>query len=120
MIVLELSENRFALYGHCIPGSILVQEGDDVVAGQIMAKMGNSGNSDLPHLHFHLSDGPSLFESQGVPYLIDSFNHKADYPYWTDESGNILEMATNFAWSPLETPSMRGNEFVYNGLVVDF
>ena len=33
----------------------------------------NSGNSMAPHLHFHVTDGPLLLASNGLPYVVDSF-----------------------------------------------
>ena len=40
---------------------------------QVVGLVGNSGNSTEPHLHFHISDGPSPLGSQGVPYTLDTF-----------------------------------------------
>jgi hypothetical protein len=51
-LVLDLGHGRFALYAHLQPGSLKVKLGDKVKAGQVLARLGNSGNSDAPHLHF--------------------------------------------------------------------
>src|SRR4249919_1140467 len=38
-----------------------------------LGRVGNSGNTSAPHLHFHVMDGPSPLASHGLPYVIDSF-----------------------------------------------
>jgi len=73
-IILCLNETAYAFYAHLIPGSLLVQTGDYVYEGQAIGLLGNSGNSDLPHLHFHLATGNSFFYAQGIPYEIKSFS----------------------------------------------
>lgn len=46
--------DKLVLLGHFIPGSLMVNEGDDVKAGQPLALVGNSGNSIEPHLHIQV------------------------------------------------------------------
>ena len=41
--------------------------------GQVIGKLGNTGNTDAPHLHFHIMDGPSFLLSNGLPFEINSF-----------------------------------------------
>jgi hypothetical protein len=70
-VILDLGGGRFALYAHLQPGSIRVHEGARVKRGDVLGLVGNTGNSDAPHLHFHVMDGPSPLASNGVPYGID-------------------------------------------------
>jgi hypothetical protein len=72
-IVLDLGSGRYAFYAHLRKGSVAVRRGDRVRRGQVMAKLGNTGNTSAPHLHFHLMDGPSVLGSEGIPYVIDRF-----------------------------------------------
>lgn len=58
---------------HLQPLSLRVAAGDRVKAGQVLGLVGNSGNSDLPHLHFHVVNGPSPLGAEGVPYVLRSF-----------------------------------------------
>lgn len=72
-IVQDIGSGFYALYAHLQPGSVLVRKGDVVKKGQVLALLGNSGNTTGPHLHFHVIHGPSPLGSDGVPYVIDSF-----------------------------------------------
>lgn len=72
-IILDLGNGRFALYAHLKTGSIRVKLGQKVDAGQVIALLGNSGNTDLPHLHFQLMDGNSPLGAEGIPYVLKSF-----------------------------------------------
>jgi hypothetical protein len=72
-IVVDLGGGRYAFYAHLRKGSFAVHPGDRVRRGQVVAKLGNTGNTSAPHLHFHLMDGPSVLGSEGIPYVIDRF-----------------------------------------------
>lgn len=72
-VVVDIGTDRFALYAHMQPGSVRVKVGDTVTKGQVLGLLGNSGNTDTPHLHFHIMDGPSPLVSNGLPYVFTSF-----------------------------------------------
>lgn len=67
-IVLDLGDGTYAMYAHVQQGSLAVRAGDEVRAGQAMARCGNSGNSTEPHVHFQLMDGPDPATAKGVPF----------------------------------------------------
>jgi hypothetical protein len=72
-VVLDLGDGNYALYAHFQPGSVRVKAGDQVIRGQVLGLVGNSGNSVAPHLHFQVMDGPSPLGADGLPYSIDAF-----------------------------------------------
>jgi hypothetical protein len=70
-VVLDLGGGEYALIAHMQKGSVLVKVGDKVTRGQRLGLTGNSGNTTEPHVHFHVQDGPTLFEGAGVPVWFD-------------------------------------------------
>ena len=42
--------------------------------GQVLGLLGNTGNTDGPHLHFHIMDGPSPLQSNGLPFVYSRFS----------------------------------------------
>lgn len=73
-VMVDIGGGRIAFYAHVQPGSLRVRVGDRVRRGQVLALVGNSGNSTEPHLHFHIADGTSPLASEGVPYAVDAFD----------------------------------------------
>ena len=45
--------------------------GDVVAARSALGRLGNSGNSDAPHLHFQVMDRPSALDANGLPFVFD-------------------------------------------------
>ena len=72
-VVVDIGEGRFAFYAHMQPGSVKVKMGDKVKTGQVLGLLGNSGNTDTPHLHFHVMDAPSPLLANGLPYVFTAF-----------------------------------------------
>src|SRR6266508_1225374 len=89
--VVDIGEGRFAFYAHMQPGSLRVKPGDKVTTGQVLGLLGNSGNTDATHLHFHVMDRASPLLSDGLPYAFTSFTGEGRV---TDEqplfSGGVL------------------------------
>jgi hypothetical protein len=67
-VIIRHGPRRFALYAHIKPGTVKVERGERVRAAQVIGRVGSSGNSDAPHLHFHVTDRPSPIGADGVPY----------------------------------------------------
>lgn len=72
-VVIGIGHGRFAFYAHLQPDSLKVKVGDKVHRGQIIGLLGNSGNSDAPHLHFGIHDGPGPYSSNSMPFVFSSF-----------------------------------------------
>ncbi|HEX8267507.1 MAG TPA: M23 family metallopeptidase [Pyrinomonadaceae bacterium] len=79
-IILDLGNGFFAFYAHLQPKSQRVKIGDKVTHGQALALLGNSGNSDAPHLHFHVADANSPLGAEGVPFVFESFEMQGILP----------------------------------------
>jgi hypothetical protein len=72
-VFLEIGPERYALYAHLAAGSIEVSPGDRVRRGDRIGRIGNSGNSKTPHLHFHIQRSPQLNEASGAPFLFRTY-----------------------------------------------
>lgn len=69
-IMIKHSDSEFSVLAHLMPGSPCVKVGDTVKGGQPIGKCGNSGNSNEPHLHFHLQNLPVMQDASGFePYF---------------------------------------------------
>jgi len=57
----------YVLCAHLQQGSITVRAGDCVSEGQPLARVGQSGNCDQPHLHLQLMDAADVRVAHGLP-----------------------------------------------------
>jgi hypothetical protein len=84
LIIVDLGGGQFAHYYHLQPGSLRVKPGDRVASGELLARIGTSGDANVPHLHFEVTTSPKQFVGEGVPYVIDRFRAKtSDGPWQT-------------------------------------
>jgi Peptidase family M23 len=72
-VIIDHGNGFYSFYAHLQPGSVTVKVGDKVQTGDQLGLLGNTGNTSAPHLHFHIMSGPSALGSDGVPYVLDSF-----------------------------------------------
>jgi hypothetical protein len=77
-IVLDLGGGQFAYYMHLKPGSVLVKSGEYVRRGQMLARIGASGDAREPHLHFEVTNSSTVLVGEGMPYLIDHFRTQSE------------------------------------------
>jgi hypothetical protein len=101
-VTLDLGKGQFAHYLHLQPGTLRVKVGDRVRRGQILAKIGNSGDAREPHLHFEVTDSPIVMVGEGVPYLIDRYRVKSAGDSWETRTQELpmKDMLIDFGPTP--------------------
>ena len=89
-VVLEIAPNIFALYLHLHPGSLTVKVGDVVKAGALLAKIGNTGPSLGPHLHFSIADKPDFVAGRSLPFVFDSFTSVGTVDFYASKGDHLV------------------------------
>ncbi|MFS4489568.1 M23 family metallopeptidase [Dietzia kunjamensis] len=118
-VVLDLGDGVFAMYAHMISGSVTVKPGDTVTEGQVLGKLGNTGNANASHLHFQLMDGPSLLEADSLPYELKGFDYAGQVPPQRIADADDFLSGT-FVDEASLSPEPRMNELPLNLAVGDF
>ncbi|MGP9536817.1 M23 family metallopeptidase [Brachybacterium sp. AOP43-C2-M15] len=72
----------FVALCHLQRGSITAREGEQVSAGEQIARCGNSGNSTEPHVHLQAMDAPDPARARAVPIW---------FPGGVPRNGELLE-----------------------------
>ncbi|HSN11463.1 MAG TPA: M23 family metallopeptidase, partial [Propionibacteriaceae bacterium] len=55
---------------HLQQGSVGVEQGRRVEAGEVVGRCGNSGNSTEPHLHLQALSGSDVTSASAVPFTV--------------------------------------------------
>ena len=71
-VILMIGPDRYACYAHLVRGSVRVRRAQHVRIGQQIGLLGNSGNTDAPHLHFGIQSRPDCL-SKNDPFEIDRY-----------------------------------------------
>jgi murein DD-endopeptidase MepM/ murein hydrolase activator NlpD len=89
-VMIDHGKSEYSFYAHLQPGSVRVHKGDPVKAGQVIGKLGSSGNSSEPHLHFHVCDSNDPLMSAGIPVNFSNVTIQwADVPR-PIQSGDVV------------------------------
>ncbi|HEX8934109.1 MAG TPA: peptidoglycan DD-metalloendopeptidase family protein [Pseudonocardiaceae bacterium] len=119
-IVLDIGNGTYAFYAHLIKGSLRVKLGDKVTKGQVIAKLGNTGNANASHLHLQIMNGPSAIASPSIPYVIDSFDYQGPIsPQRIYEADNYLT-GNFFGPDRHQTPEPRTNQLPMAWAIINF
>ncbi len=119
-VVLRVGPGTYLLYAHMKPGSVRVRVGERVRRGQLLGKLGNSGNSATPHLHLQVQVRPS-FASDGLPFVFERFRFLGQITS-PDLSDEILGLRPDgqLPFAPASNPGTRRNQMPLDRSVVRF
>ena len=89
-VMIDHGKGEYSLHAHLQPDSLRVRVGDQIKAGEVVGKLGSSGNSTEPHLHFHVCDQPDPLMCAGIPVNFSNITIQwADLPR-PIQSGDIV------------------------------
>jgi hypothetical protein len=99
-LVVRIGHGQYAAFAHLQPGSLTVRPGDRVRSGQVLGRLGNSGSTTAPHLHFQVMDRPSVGGADGRPYEFARFR----------SAGTVTDEQALFAGEPTPVgPALAGS-----------
>jgi murein DD-endopeptidase MepM/ murein hydrolase activator NlpD len=78
----------WAAFAHLTTGSVAVSVGQTVRTGDVLGRVGHTGNSTAPHLHFQLMDGPDPLVAKGVPCAFRTYEVERN-GLWVRVEGGI-------------------------------
>ncbi|MFW6775397.1 M23 family metallopeptidase [Nocardioides sp. CPCC 205120] len=104
-VVVAHDDGTAAVYAHLRRGSAAVRTGQRVADGEPLGRVGNTGNTSLPHLHVQLMDHVHVDAAAGIPLA------------WSDvePTGEIDERFASYAKPPADSalPTMPRNGEVF-------
>jgi hypothetical protein len=100
-VILDHGNGEYSVLLHLLPGSVRVGRGDHVAQGQLLGRIGFSGDSLVPHLHYFVSSSPR-YPMQGVPSYFRRFRrllgtHSVTVECGQLDSGDIVESLAHAA-----------------------
>ncbi len=114
-VIVDHGDGVYSAYAHLRRGSLRVHPGDRIKAGQVLAEVGNSGNTSEPHLHFQLMDRPHPGEAAGIPFRWSGITIREDVvapryglPKTGEGEPNLPANAQVFDARPAERESVPG------------
>ena len=72
-VVIDHGEDERSFIAHFRRGSVRVRPGERLAASQRIGECGNSGNSTLPHVHYHLQTGTDYGQGVGLPASFNDY-----------------------------------------------
>lgn len=90
-VVIDHENGEYSLMAHLIPGSLTVRKGQRVVAGSQLGLCGNSGQTNMPHLHWQVMDNANAHLGRGVPPRYLPYERNGDTTEALPNKGDTVE-----------------------------
>ncbi|MBN1641949.1 MAG: M23 family metallopeptidase [Anaerolineae bacterium] len=84
-VVIDIGNDKQVVLAHLAAGSVAVDEGAHVTSGALIGRVGNSGNSEAPHLHMHVQSASGT----AVPFRFRSLQRKR-WLFWMEVTNGYL------------------------------
>jgi murein DD-endopeptidase MepM/ murein hydrolase activator NlpD len=79
----------FAGFAHLAPGSVSVRDGQPIRIGDLIGRVGHTGNSTTPHLHFQLMDAADPVGATGLPCAFRRYERWSGAGAWEPVEGGV-------------------------------
>jgi hypothetical protein len=76
-VAIRAADGRVSWLLHMESGTVAVKKGQHVKAGDLLGKIGFSGDALFPHEHYTVTDA-AVYPSQGVPSYFRAFHRRAN------------------------------------------
>jgi murein DD-endopeptidase MepM/ murein hydrolase activator NlpD len=75
-VVIDHGNGEYSMIAHFQQGSIQVKQGQRVAQGQVLGKLGHSGDTSSPHVHYQLQSAPDFLYADALPCHFDNIDQK--------------------------------------------
>lgn len=86
-IVIDCGGDVYTALVHLQTGSLCVSVGERVKTGDFLGRVGHSGNSYMPHLHFQLMDSSDITAANGLPCAFAEYEVLRDGKWTMIQNG---------------------------------
>jgi hypothetical protein len=73
-LMVDHGNSEFSVLAHMRKGSVQANVGDKVAKGEMIGRIGTSGDSFSPHIHYQFQNGKSMLKSEGLPSKFENFD----------------------------------------------
>jgi murein DD-endopeptidase MepM/ murein hydrolase activator NlpD len=70
---MKCASQVYLAFAHLQTNSINVTVGQKLQKGELLGKVGHSGNSTSPHLHFQVMDSNDIAHAKGLPFVFEKY-----------------------------------------------
>lgn len=89
-VMIRTAAGDIVFLAHLRNGTVQVREGDRVEAGQEIGRLGNSGNSTMPHLHINLFDQmDDPYKAKVLPFVFDQYKELSGSGKWQNHTHSV-------------------------------
>jgi len=101
-VMIDHGNGEFSVMPHLLAGSVVVNKGNKVRQGQLVGRVGFSGDAIFPHVHYSLLSCADIYSCEGLPAYFRSVDRLIGSKLVRDshatlESGDVVETDPKFA-----------------------